>query len=177
MKKSKSKPTKKQADFRLVDPAVTHLLIREQLRHELHTRTLQAAYAMFDEEIIALCGPRHGRERDAEAVRGGSEEGSIRWEGKRIPVRRPRARDENGEVMLESYAALRDYDLFSDENQELLIRGISTRDFGEVTRKLDDDLPLSKSSASRSFIRASQKDLDLLNSRDLAGDEYCDISM
>lgn len=175
MKKTKSKPTKKQADFRLIDPAVTHALIREQLRQEIHTRTLQAAYAMFNDEITALCGPRHGRDRDAEAVRGGSEEGSIRWEGKRLPVRRPRARDENGEVMLESYAALRDYDLFSDENQELLIRGISTRDFGEVTRKLDDDLPLSKSSASRSFIRASQKDLDLLNSRDLAGDEYCVI--
>ena len=175
MKKSKSKSTKKQAELRLVAPADAHAVIREALRQELHRTTLRMVQQLFQDEITALCGPRHARDRDAEAVRGGSEKGSILWDGKRMPVRRPRARDEDAEVTLESYAALNDYDLFSDEVQQLLIRGISTRDFSEVTRKLDDDLPLSKSSASRAFIRASQKDLDLINSRDLAGDEYCVI--
>ncbi len=76
---------------------------------------------------------------------------------------------------MESYDALRDYDLFSDEVQQLLIRGISTRDFSELTQKLDEDLPLSKSSASRAFQRASQRDLDEINGRDLSGDTYCCI--
>ena len=171
MKKSKSKSTKRQAELRLVAPANAHAVIREALRQELHRTTLRMVQQLFQDEITALCGPRHARDRDAEAVRGGSEKGSILWDGKRMPVRRPRARDEDAEVALESYAALNDYDLFSDEVQQLLIRGISTRDFSEVTRKLDDDLPLSKSSASRAFIRASQKHLDLINSRDLAGVE------
>ncbi len=175
MKKSKSKSTKNQAGFRLAVAGETHALIREAVRQELHRTTLQMVHRLFQDEITALCGPRYARQRDAEAVRGGSEKGSILWEGKRMPVCRPRANDEDGEVLLESYAALNDYDLFSDEVQQLLIRGISTRDFSEVTRKLDDDLPLSKSSASRAFIRASQKDLDLINSRNLAGDEYCVI--
>ena len=175
MKKSKAKTTIKQAGFRLVASGDAHALIREALRQDLHRTTLRMVRQLFQDEVTALCGPRYAREHDSEAVRGGSEQGSIRWDGKRIPVRRPRAKDEHGEVTLESYAALNDYDLFSDEIQQLLIRGISTRDFSEVTRKLDDDLPLSKSSASRAFIRASQKDLDLINSRDLAGDEYCVI--
>ncbi len=175
MKKRKSKSTKNQAGFRLVAPGETHALVREALRQELHRTMLQMVHRLFQDEITALCGPRYARERDAQVVRGGSEKGSILWEGKRMPVGRPRANDEDGEVQLESYEALNDYDLFSDEVQQLLIRGISTRDFSEVTRKLDDDLPLSKSSASRAFIRASQKDLDRINSRDLAGDEYCVI--
>ena len=175
MKKRKSKSTKNQAGFRLTVPGETHALVREALRQELHRTMLQMVHRLFQDEITALCGPRYARERDAQVVRGGSEKGSILWEGKRMPVGRPRANDEDGEVQLESYAALHDYDLFSDEVQQLLIHGISTRDFSEVTRKLDDDLPLSKSSASRAFIRASQKDLDRINSRDLAGDEYCVI--
>ena len=175
MKKSKSKSTKKQPGLRLVAPGETHALIRDTLRQELQRATLRMVHRLFQDEITALCGPRYARQRDAETVRGGSEKGSILWEGKRMPVRRPRANDEDGEITLESYTALNDYDLFSDEVQQMLIRGISTRDFSEVTRKLDDDLPLSKSSASRAFIRASQKDLDLINSRDLAGDEYCVI--
>jgi len=175
MKKNKSKSRKNQAGFRLVVGTETNALIREALRQELQRTTLQMVHRLFHDEIAALCGPRHARQRDAEAVRGGSEKGSILWEGKRMPVGRPRANDENGEVLLESYAALNDYDLFSEEVQQLLIRGISTRDFSEVTRKLDADLPLSKSAASRAFIHASQKDLDQINSRDLAGDEYCVI--
>ncbi len=175
MKHSKSKSTKKQADLRLVASADAHALIRDTLHQELHCLTLQAVGRLFRDEITALCGPRYARDRDAQAVRGGSERGSILWEGKRLPVRRPRANDVTGEVALESYAALNDYDLFSEEVQQLLIRGISTRDFSEVTRKLDADLPLSKSSASRAFIRASQKDLDLINGRDLVGEEYCVI--
>ncbi len=175
MKKSKSKSSKNQAGFQLAVAAETHALVRETLRQGLHRITLQMVRRLFQDEITALCGPRYARQRDAEVVGGGSEKGSIMWEGKRMRVGRPRANDGDGEVLLESYAALKDYDLFSDQVQQLLIRGISTRDFSEVTRKLDDDLPLSKSSASRAFIHASQKDLDRINGRDLAGDEYCVI--
>ena len=110
MKHSKAKPTNKQAGFRLVPPASSHNLIREVLRQELHCATLRLVHELFQEEITALCGPRHGRHRDAEGVRGGSEQGSIRWDGKRIPLRRPRAKDADGEVTLESYAALNDCD-------------------------------------------------------------------
>ncbi len=96
MKKSKCKSSKKQAELRLLAPADAHAVIREALRQELHRTTLRMVQQLFQDEITALCGPRQARDRDAEAVRGGSEKGSIRWDGKRRPVRRPRARDEDG---------------------------------------------------------------------------------
>jgi len=150
-------------------------LIRQTLRGQLHEAMVGLVYDMFDQEVETLCGPRYERDREAEGARAGSEQGSIYWEGKRQPVRRPRVRGGKGEVHLESYDALRDFDLFSDEVQRLLIRGVSTRDFSELTEKLDEDLPLSKSSASRAFQRSSQRDLDEVNGRDLSGDTYCCI--
>ncbi len=98
MKKNKSKSPKNQAGFRLVVATETHALIREALRQELQRTTLQMVHRLFQDEVAALCGPRYARQRDAEAVRGGSEKGSILWEGKRMPVCRPRAKDEDGEV-------------------------------------------------------------------------------
>jgi transposase-like protein len=132
-------------------------------------------YDLFEQEVTALCGPRYERDRLAECARAGSEQGSVYWDGRREPIRRPRVRNERGEVQLESYGALRDYDLFSDEVQQLLIRGVSTRDFTELTEKLDEDLPLTKSSASRAFQRSSQRDLDEINGRDLSGATYCSL--
>lgn len=148
-------------------------VIRDALRRQLHAAMRGLVHDLFEQEVTALCGPRYGRDRPAESVRAGSEQGSIYWDGRREPIRRPRVRNEPNEVRLESYDALRDYDLFSDEVQRLLIRGVSTRDFSELTEKLDDDLPLSKSSVSRAFQRASQGDLDELNGRDLSGETYC----
>ncbi len=150
-------------------------LVRHTLRQQLHEAMRGLVHDMFEQEVTALCGPRYARNREARDARAGSEQGSIYWDGRREPLRRPRVRDGQGEVRLESYDALRDYDLFSDEVQELLIRGVSTRDFSELTKKLDEDLPLSKSSASRAFQRASQRDLDEINGRDLSGDTYCCI--
>lgn len=152
-----------------------HELIRTALRVEMQASMLGLVSQLFRDEVEELCGPRYRRNRGAAAERGGSERGSIYWEGQRRQVRRPRVHDGDGEVELESYGALRAYDLFSQEVQGLLLRGISTRDYSEITEKLDQDLGLSRSSASRAFIRASHKDLDEINGRDLAGQEYCCI--
>lgn len=172
MSKRKSKNSRKQV-VSSIDLPSPRGLIRESLRTQLHAAMRGLVHDLFEQEVTALCGPRYERNRQTDAARAGSEEGSIYWEGKRQPTRRPRVRDKSGEVNLESYEALRDVDLFSDEVQRLLIRGISTRDFSELSDKLDDDLPLSKSSASRAFARASQRDLDELNGRDLSGETYC----
>ena len=172
MKKCKPKPGSRKSQVVAGSPRE---LIRQTLRGQLHEAMVGLVYDMFDQEVEILCGPRYQRGREAEAARAGGDKGSIYWDGRRQPVRRPRVRRSQGEVHLESYDALRDYDLFSDEVQRLLIRGVSTRDFSELTEKLDEDLPLSKSSASRAFQRSSQRDLDEINGRDLSGDTYCCI--
>jgi len=155
-----------------VENARPRELIRQVLRRRLQEAMRGLMYDLLEQEVQALCGPRYQRGRQAEGVRAGSETGSVYWDGGRQPIRRPRVRNEGGEVTLETYQALRDYDLFSDEVQRLLIHGVSTRDYGGVVQKLEEDLPLSKSSASRAFVRASQRDLDELNGRDLSGQTY-----
>ncbi len=174
MKKSRSKRTLKQARS-LSDALLPRERIREALREQMHAAMLGLMKNLFQQEVQALCGPRYKRDRQAVASRAGSEVGSVYWDGKRQTVRRPRVRVGSHEVNLESYPALRDYDALSEEVQQLLLRGISTRDYSEVLKKLDEDLPLSKSSASRAFTRASQKDLDLINGRDLGGETDCCI--
>jgi transposase-like protein len=49
-----------------------------------------------------------------------------------------------------------------------MIRGVSTRDYEDTVTEIAGGLGLSRSSVSRAFVRASQKDLDLLNGRDLS---------
>jgi len=174
MKKCKA-PADSRKAFRLADSRSPREMIRNALRRQLHDAMRGLVHDLFEQEVTTLCGPRYERDRQAEGARAGSERGSIYWDGRREPLRRPRVRGTEGEVHLEAYDALRDYDLFSDEVQRLLIRGVSTRDFSELTEKLDEDLPLSKSSASRAFQRSSQRDLDELNGRDLSGETYCCI--
>ena len=170
MSKRKSKSVEKQVRVSVVSD-----LIRIQLREEMHGAMLRMIGNLFQQEVEALCGPAYERHRASVAYRAGSETGSVYWDGKREAVRRPRVRSGSHELNLESYQALRDYDALSDEVQQLLLRGISTRDYSEVKKKLDAELPLSKSSASRAFTRASQKDLDLINGRDLGDETYCCI--
>jgi transposase-like protein len=172
MKKCKARIDSRKS-LRLADSRSPRELIRHALRQQLREAMRGLVHDLSEQEVTALCGPRYQRDREADGVRAGSEDGSIYWDGRREPLRRPRVRDAEGEVHLEAYDALRDYDLFSDEVQRLLIRGVSTRDFSELTEKLDEDLPLSKSSASRAFQRSSQRDLDGINGRDLSGDTYC----
>src|SRR5881394_778591 len=60
--------------------------------------------AMFDAEITAACGPKGRHDPDRAAVRHGSEKGSVVLGGRRVPVRRPRARTGDGhEVPLGTY--------------------------------------------------------------------------
>ncbi len=172
MSKCKRRPDSRKA-LRLGESGLPRVLIRHALRRQLHEAMRGVVHDLFDQEVTALCGPRYGRNREAEGARAGSDQGSIYWDGRREPLRRHRADDAQGEVHLESYDALSDYDLFSDEVQRLLIRGVSTRDFSELTERIDDDLPQSKSSAARAFQRSSRRDFDEINGRDLSADTYC----
>ncbi len=41
------------------------LLVRQTLRHELHTAMRGLVHDMFEQKVTALCGPRYARNRDA----------------------------------------------------------------------------------------------------------------
>ena len=161
-------------------PAILHLtslLSAENLQQMLVERSRNAALALgvelLEQEVAALCGPRYARKREAQLChRGGSEETSLILDGARYPARRPRVRGALGEVELPSLEKLRDQDLLDCQIQERMIRGVSTRNYDPVVSAYAKKLGVSKSSVSRAFVRASQKDLDALNHSSLEGHAF-----
>jgi hypothetical protein len=83
------------------------------------------------------------------ASRYGSNRGSVRLGGQRVPIRVPRVRGEEGEVPLTSYRKLRG----SGEVDEVLLRrvlyGISCRNYEGAAESVPGAIGLSSSTVSR----------------------------
>lgn len=152
----------------LKNPEIRHRLIRSMIREQMTGSILHMVKTLFDEEVKELSGDRYSRKGTRRCHRGGSEPTSIYLEGHRISLRRPRLRKGGQEVALDNYKALRNFDLMSEELLPLMIRGIATRDYADAVRKIEEGTNISRSTLSRAFVRASQKDLDQINGRNLS---------
>jgi transposase-like protein len=146
--------------------------IREELRTRMRSSMLEVVYELFHEEKERLCGKAWARKEPGQARRGGTEKGSIYLEGRRVPVAYPRIADSQGSRAVRPYEALRSYDLLDPEVQTKLMRGVSTRDYGQVITKVVEGTGLSRDSVSRAFIRASKQSLEEINGRDLSTHQF-----
>lgn len=148
------------------------LLDARQLQDEILARCKQAALSMgmalLEEEVAARCGRAFSRKGLEWTHRGGSDQTNIIVQGAKYRIKRPRARNAKGEVVLESLAKLRTQDLLDEKIHQAMLAGVSTRNYEKVIEGYSDKLGVSKSSASRAFIRGSQKDLDIINGADLS---------
>jgi putative transposase len=99
----------------------------------------------------------------------GTNPGSVKLAGRKVPVRVPRVRDPGGEAPLASYADLhRGGDLDEDLFRHVLY-GISCRNYEQAAGDLPGAIGLSSSSVSRAFVKASAKRLREFQNRDLSG--------
>lgn len=66
---------------------------------------LAVLFAMLEEDVTALCGPRGRHNPGRTAVRHGHDAGSVVPGGRRLPIRRPRVRAADGaaEVAIPAY--------------------------------------------------------------------------
>jgi putative transposase len=153
----------------------------EQLQAEILQRCKQAALSMgvalLEEEVSALCGPAYSRKGEQLCHRGGTESTRIVVAGAKYQIQRPRVRDENGEVPLEMLEKLQTQDLLDGKIHSSMLPGVSSRNYERVIEGYADKLGVSKSSASRAFIRASQKDLDELNGGALSEHQFVAITV
>lgn len=128
---------------------------------------------ILDEEVVALAGARY--ERKEESVRGrrhGSNPGSVRMAGQRVPVRVPRVRTgEGGEIPLRSYGALSRSGQVDDVLLKRVLFGISCRNYEAAAEAIPGAIGLSSSTVSRKFIQASAKQLKQLQERDLSKED------
>lgn len=127
---------------------------------------------LLDREVVELAGPRRAREDGAPGNRHGSNPGSVRLAGQRVPIQVPRVRSERGELPLRGYQALHG----SGEVNEGLLRrvlyGISCRNYETAAESIPGALGLSSSSVSRAFVEASGAKLKEFQERDLSKDRY-----
>jgi hypothetical protein len=91
-----------------------------ELIRELIPLGLVHVQELLDEEGQSLAGARYVREE--RYVRHGSNPGSVRLDGQRLPIRMPRVRGEEGEIWLRAHAALQG----SGEVDEVLLSGCYT---------------------------------------------------
>jgi transposase-like protein len=104
-------------------------------------------------------------ERANEVRWHGQQWGSVVLSDRKLRVERPRLRDREGEVAIPAYAALQDDERMSARMLELLLSGVSTRDYQKVIREMAETAGVSKSSVSREFVEESAAKLQELNER------------
>ena len=138
---------------------------REIISGRMRSAMLDLAYQLFEEELGQLCGPRYSRN---EYHRAGSDPGSIYMNGQRVPVKKPRVKKDGKDMEVQTYSALRNYDLLSQRIEAHVLRGVSTRDYEPLLDEISGGTGLKKSTVSKAFVKASRQALDELNSRDLS---------
>jgi transposase-like protein len=144
-----------------------------QLIQDLTAIAMMHVTEVLQDEVRELAGLRYGRNEGIEAYRHGTNPGTVRLAGQKVPIRVPRVRCENGEIPLESY---RKFHRSRGEVDETLLRrvlyGISCRNYEKAVESIPGAIGLSSSTVSRSFIEASASQLKAFQERDLSDEDY-----
>ena len=98
--------------------------IQEMVEGRMRTAILDMVYELFEQELLGLCGPKYNRDKSYECERAGSDPGSVLAQGQRVKVKKPRAKKDGKDIELQSYSALRQYDLLCDRVKEHAARSI-----------------------------------------------------
>ena len=114
--------------------------------------------------------PQQGRRRPEGIFWHGKQAGSVYLKERKLKVQKPRLRRKGGGIQAEAavpaYEAMQDQTGMGSRILEILLEGVSTRQYGAVNPKMADTVGVSKSSVSRAAIQASEAQLDkLLNRR------------
>lgn len=149
--------------------------IQELLKDRAKRAALSFGLELLELDVLELCGERYSHNEERDYWRYGSERTKIHVGGGKYSIKRPRVRGAEGEAELPSLKKLKNRDLLDDEMKEKMLMGVSTRNYSEVIDGYEDRLGVSKSNISRAFIRASKKDLEVINHGDLR--EYSFIGL
>ena len=174
--RQKRKTKKRLSEVRVVsreEYREMELSAKVELIRQLIPLGLMHVHEELQEEVTALCGARHERQEGRAGWRHGWNPGSVRIAGQRVGIRVPRVRDEGSEIPLRSY---REFAAGSGEMDELLMRrivyGISCRNYEQAAESIPGAIGLSRSTVSRSFVKASAAQLKAFQERDLSSQRY-----
>jgi transposase-like protein len=147
-------------------------VVRRDLREFVISAGTAALAAVLEAERTQVVGPRYAHLPTRSARRAGSTRGELVMGGRRVQVRRPRARTLGGdEVTLPSWAAFAAEDPLHDRAVNQMLVGVSTRRYARSLEPLAAPLPergTSRSAVSRRFVAATEKQMAEWLGRDLS---------
>jgi transposase-like protein len=118
-----------------------------------------------------VAGPPHPGKKGGAIGWHGREEGRVCLKERRLRVKRPRLRKkgqgEAGEVPIPAYEAMRSDKKLGSRMLEILLRGVSTRQYRAVLPEMAETAGVSRSSVSREAMEASEEELRRLCERRL----------
>ncbi|MBV8195882.1 MAG: IS256 family transposase [Candidatus Dormibacteraeota bacterium] len=130
-----------------------------------------ALHAVLEHERTHAVGPRYAHLPSRSAYRAGTAPGELVLGGRRVTVRRPRARKRDGrEIALPTWAAFAAEDPLHERAVEQALVGVSTRSYARSLEPVPDELDTrgtSKSAVSRRFVAATEKQMAEWLGRDL----------
>jgi transposase-like protein len=127
---------------------------------------------LLKKEVESLVEAWYSRKSEAAVGRRhGSNPGSVRLGGQRVPIRVPRIRSERGEIPLRSYSALKGRGEVDETLLRRVLYGISCRNYEAAAEAIPGAFGLSSSSVSRSFVEASSAKLKDFQERHLSNDD------
>jgi transposase-like protein len=129
--------------------------------------TIEAVLTLSAQEVA---GERHpGRKTEAELRWHGRQKGVVCLAERKLRVSRPRLRRKGGgagaEVEPPAYAAMQSDSRLGRRMLEILMHGVSTRNYRAVLPEMADTAGVAKSSVSREFVDASEEAMKQLAER------------
>ena len=135
----------------------------------------QVMHAVIDESVFSLCGPKGKHDPDRQAVRHGTEKGSVVLGGRKVPVRRPRVRsaDDTHEVAVPAYDLFSSTDLLDNLTLDRMMAKLSTRRYANALEPVGTEVgaqakSTSRTAVSRRFVKMTEKALDDMMHADLS---------
>jgi transposase-like protein len=163
----------------LGDPQVVQKEEIEDMAFDSRVELIQALIPLglmhiheeLKKEVEHLAGVRYRRKSDEEkCYRHGTNKGSVRLAGQRIPIGIPRVRSQDGEIRLKSYDRFHDSPGEVDEQLfRRVLYGISCRNYEKAAAVVPGAIGISSSTVSRKFVEASTAKLKKFQERDLKG--------
>ena len=129
--------------------------------------TIEAVLTLSAQE---LAGPKHPGKKARGAIGWhGEQNGVVSLAERKLRIRKPRLRrkgkGKSKEVEIPAYAAMRTHSRMGGRMLDILMRGVSTRNYREVLPQMAETVGVSKSTISRESIEASEKSLKELMER------------
>ena len=179
-KQSRTVPRRRQS----VSPTPRHLPLvdilidtQAELQELVVASGLQVLEAMLEEDRAAVCGPRYAHQPARQAYRTGPTPSQVVLGGRKVAIRRPRARRAGEEVPLPTARAFANADPLNRRVVDQMLIGVATRQYARSLEPLGADVTTrgtSKRAVSRRCVAQTQAQLDAwratpLDALDLVG--------